>query len=130
MRPYGYLALSLLCAGCGGWTPSNGVRPEPVGVAQVWLAVEGRHATALHCWDPMWVELRGPWDCLDLVPPGARIGPGAVVGRGPGDGAPRLVLSAEGSGRWLWVAGQGARPAPQAVDLDGDGQVDGPAPPP
>lgn len=130
MRPLGYLGLylvcaGLLCAGCG-WTPSNGVRPPRKGTAKVWLQVEGDRATALRCYDPMWVELRGPWDCLDLVPPGAHVGPGTVVGRGPGAGPPRLRLSAPGAGRWLWEAGQGARPAPEPVDLDGDGRPDGP----
>ncbi len=125
MTRLGYLGLCLatpFALSACGWTPSNGVRPGPRGRAAVLLNVTGTHGTAVACYDPLWVELRGPQDCLDLVPPGVALGAATVIDRGPGPCAPRLVLSAPADGLWRWTPAGATPQAVGPVDLDADGR--------
>lgn len=55
---------------------SNGIRPGPKGSPAVLLVgVAAGGVTPLACYDDLWVALRGPHDCADLVPPGAALVP-------------------------------------------------------
>ncbi|MBU1431199.1 hypothetical protein KKF91_11730 [Myxococcota bacterium] len=126
----------------GGLTPQNGEHPGPKGAARVLLRVEGRLASPLLCYDPLWARLKGPEDCADLIPPGARISGRAVVARGPLACAARrgVALTLDEAAPTGWVVWRdtrvasphGATPsvdllaAPDAVevDLDEDGRLE------
>lgn len=110
--------------GYRGLTSKNGDHPGPKGVVRVLLLVEGHAALPLLCYDPLWVKLRGPDACADLIPPGAQVAGQTVIDRGPLKcGARRGVrLKLEGEATTprqltLWSEG-----APTSPDLDGDGQ--------
>lgn len=66
-----------LVAGFGGCTNphlSNGIRPGPKGSPAVLLVgVAAGGVSPLACYDDLWVALKGPRDCADLVPPGAKL---------------------------------------------------------
>lgn len=128
MRGAVWLVLAL--GGCGAPPALNGVRPGPVGEPAVVLWAEGDAAVPIACYDPLWVERRGPADCADLVPPGAIVralagGVGRVTDRGPlgcGHGV-RLALATPLGGWAVWPPALAARPDGAAVvlDLDDDG---------
>lgn len=138
-------------AGCPNPYHSNGIRPGPRGTPAVLLLADGAGGAApLACYDDLWVRLRGPRDCADLVPPGARLrpaeplGPGApaslrVLDRGPGACAVRLAVAPAGpagaetavaaaAGLWLYDPADRVRPAGRGLDLrldlDDDGRAE------
>jgi hypothetical protein len=120
---------ALVLGACGGTSAPYGRWPGPKGTAAVALwGVPGGYLPAA-CYDPLWVTLRGPADCADLVPPGVTLrrldGATAVVdGRGPAPcSAVRLLSPAATPGWALWPpAVQGAVEGEDLrVDLDADG---------
>ena len=139
---------AMALTGCPNPYHSNGIRPGPRGTPAVLLRADGAGgASPLACYDDLWVRLRGPRDCADLVPPGARLRPaeplatGApsalrVLDRGPGGCAVRLVVEPErptgtehaAAGLWLYDPAERVRPAGRGLDLrldlDDDGRAE------
>lgn len=112
-------------AGCG--YASKGIHPGPKGVAVVLLEADGAgRAVPIACYDPLWVEFRGPRDCADLVPPGAWVrsaaGAAVLVDRGPAPCGVAFTVQGPAVGLLLWS--EDARPGPvgDRVDLDRDGR--------
>jgi hypothetical protein len=125
LHPSALIISALICSACSGAT--NGIHPGPKGTAVVVFEADGLGGLRpVACYDPLWVELRGPQDCADLVPPGAQVrlatgGVLTVTDRGPAACGVRLAVQGAGAGLAEWATDGVRRLRDAQLDLNGDG---------